>query len=245
MNLMSSAEFSAIIPAAGRGRRMGGQGNKLLLELAGTPILILTLKIFESSPDIKEIIIPAAAGDIPVLEKLVKEYGIRKVSAIIAGGKERQDSVFNALKALQPDVQKVVIHDGARPLLPLRDLQNFLRQAEGLSAGIMAVPVKDTIKKINEAGWVVETPVRQNLRLVQTPQFFDRRLLEKVHILASRQGFYTTDDAALMEWQGYPVRTIAGSYENIKVTTPEDILLAEAILKRRQGEQENENRDRL
>ncbi|NLI92340.1 MAG: 2-C-methyl-D-erythritol 4-phosphate cytidylyltransferase [Peptococcaceae bacterium] len=229
------AKISAIIPAAGRGQRMGGQGNKLFLELAGTPVLLLTLKTFENCPYIKQIIIPAALQDIPRIKQMVHDNGIKKVSAIFEGGKERQDSVFKALRVLGPEEKQVVIHDGARPLLTLPDLQNFLEAAEGLGAATMAVPPKDTIKKIDKENWVVETPLRESLRLIQTPQFFERELLEKVHILASRQGFYATDDAALMEWQGYPVKVLAGSYENLKVTTPEDIFLAEAILQRRRG----------
>ncbi|RNC62761.1 MAG: 2-C-methyl-D-erythritol 4-phosphate cytidylyltransferase [Candidatus Dichloromethanomonas elyunquensis] len=229
------AEISAIIPSAGQGKRMGGQGNKLFLKLAGTPILLLTLDIFQHCSYIKEIIIPASGQDIPLIRRMVEENGLSKVSAIIEGGKERQDSVCKALQALGPEAAKIVIHDGARPLLTLSDLEYFIENTRSLDAAIMAVPVKDTIKRIDGEGWVAETPVRESLRLIQTPQLFDRILLEKVHILASRQGYYTTDDAALMEWQGYRVKIIEGYYDNIKVTTPEDILLAEAILQRRKG----------
>ncbi len=233
MNTTHSAKISAIIPAAGQGQRMRGQGNKLFLELAGTPVLLFTLKTFQECTYIDEIVIPAALNDIPIIEKLVKDNGVTKVTAIIEGGKERQDSVFKALQAINPAMQKVVVHDGARPLLPLSDLVYFLEHTHNLDAAVMAVLPKDTIKKVDESDWVVETPPRRQLRLIQTPQLFQRELLEKVHIQALEQGYYATDDASLMEWQGYGVKVMEGSYENIKVTTPEDLLLAEAILKRR------------
>lgn len=230
------AKISAIIPAAGRGQRMGGQGNKLLLELAGTPVLLFTLKTFQACPYIMEIVIPTARPDIGIIEKLVKDNGITKAAAVIEGGQERQDSVYKALQSVHPEALKVVVHDGARPLLTLDNLVRFLHAAKDLSAAITAVPPKDTVKRVDNSGWVEETPARDRLRLVQTPQLFDRKHLEKVHILALEQGYSATDDASLMEWQGYKVKVLAGSYENIKVTTPEDLLLAEAILKRRRGE---------
>lgn len=235
MRLTHSDNIGAIIPAAGRGQRMGGQGNKLLLELAGTPILLYALKTFEACPSIREIVIPAAVNDLPVIQKMVADNNLRKVTSIIPGGQERQDSVARALQALNTEVQWVVVHDGARPLLRLADLNRFLEETAGLEAAVMAVPLKDTIKKVDGEGWVRETPLRKYLRSVQTPQLFNRFLLEKVHKQALTQGFYTTDDASLLEWQGYPVKVLAGSYENIKVTTPEDLLLAEAILRRRKG----------
>lgn len=241
MKSMLSAKLGAIIPAAGQGERMGGQGNKLLLELAGTPILLYTLKLFEDCPFIGEIIISAARNDIPVLEKMTRDSGLKKVSSIVEGGRERQDSVARALRALNPDIQGVVVHDGARPLLTLEGLNGFLEEAvilmeaADLKAAVMGIGLKDTVKIVDSQGWVVQTPVRDDLRVIQTPQFFQRSLLEKVHKLALTQGFYTTDDAALMEWQGYAVKVLPGSYENIKITTPEDLLLAEAILHKRLG----------
>jgi 2-C-methyl-D-erythritol 4-phosphate cytidylyltransferase len=241
MKLMHSAKIGAIIPAAGRGQRMGSQGNKLFLELAGTPILLFTLKTFEACPYIQEIVIPAATGDIPNIRKLVRDNDLRKVSAIVEGGQERQESVAKAISALSPSIQRVVVHDGARPLLKLEDLNKFISEAESFEAAIMAVPLKDTIKKIDKQGWVVETPLREYLRSVQTPQLFSRRLLEKVHKVAWAEGYFGTDDASLVEWQGYAVKVLKGSYENIKVTTPEDLLLAEAILRKREDVKGNES----
>ncbi|RJE48096.1 MULTISPECIES: 2-C-methyl-D-erythritol 4-phosphate cytidylyltransferase [unclassified Dehalobacter] len=233
MSLMRSANIAAIVPAAGRGKRMGGQGNKLLLELAGTPILVFTLKTLEFCPLIKEIIIPAAGIDILAIKKLVEKYSLKKVTAVVEGGAERQDSVYRALQSLSPEVDSVIVHDGARPLLTLDDLNRFLEETADLEAAVMAVPLKDTVKKVDAQGRVMETPPREQLRGIQTPQIFNRNLLEKVHKLAFEQQYLATDDASLFEWQGLPVRVVKGNYENIKVTTPEDILWAESILCRR------------
>ncbi len=227
------ADTGAIIPAAGQGKRMRGQGNKLFLELAGTPVLILTLKIFTQCDRIRKIVIPAAAQDITVIESLLDQYGTNKAIDVVEGGRERQDSVFQALKALGTDVERVVVHDGARPLLTLPELNRFLKEADPYESAVMAVPLKDTIKKVDPNGFVVETPPRDSYRAVQTPQVFNRDLLEKVHMSAAEQGFYTTDDASLLEAMQYNVKVISGSYENIKVTTPEDLLFAEAILRNR------------
>jgi len=227
------AKIAAIIPAAGKGKRMGDQGNKLLLELAGIPILVYTIAIFEACPLISEIVIPTTSQDIPSVRKIVDANGFTKVKNIVEGGSERQESVARALAALSGSSDKVVVHDGARPLLTLPELEAFLTEALDCQAAVMAVPLKDTVKIVDEQGWVIQTPPRESLRAVQTPQFFDRRLLEKVHKLAEAEGYFATDDAALMEWQGYPVKIIPGSYENLKITTPEDLLLAETILQKR------------
>lgn len=236
MKLMHSANIGAIIPAAGQGKRMGGQGNKLMLELAGTPILVCTLKIIDACPYIREIIIPATAKDIPTIQAILHEIKLSKKTVITEGGQERQDSVYRAIKALSPEIDKVMVHDGARPLLTVEDLNSFLEKTQDLDAAIMAVPLKDTVKKVDHQDWVLETPSRAQLRAVQTPQVFTRVLLEKIHKHAFEENFYTTDDAALMEWQGHQVKVLPGSYENIKVTTPEDLLMAETILRRRRGD---------
>ncbi len=234
MNLTHLGDVAVIIPAAGRGQRMGSQGNKLLLELAGIPLLLFALKTFNECSYIKEIIIPAAENDVPEIKKIASEFAINKVTSIVQGGKERQDSVFNALQVLNPHIKRVVIHDGARPLLTLKELNCFLEQTINFEAAVMAVQPKDTIKKVDKDNWVLGTLVRDGLRAIQTPQIFDRLLLEKVHKTAYECQYYATDDSALLEWQGYQVKVLAGSYENIKVTTPEDLLLAENIMRRRQ-----------
>ncbi|NLO97617.1 MAG: 2-C-methyl-D-erythritol 4-phosphate cytidylyltransferase [Peptococcaceae bacterium] len=227
------ANIGAIVPAAGQGKRMGGQGNKLLLKLAGTPVLLYVLTTLEQCPYISDIIIAAAEQDIPEIAELASQNNVGKVKAIVRGGKERQESVFRALQAVNPRIDRIVIHDGARPLLTVQELNAFLEQAAIYEAAIMAVRPKDTIKVTDGESWVEKTLVRDDLCAVQTPQVFDRALLEKVHKLANECGYYATDDSSLVEWQGHRVKVLSGSYENIKVTTPEDMLLAELILRRR------------
>lgn len=229
----SADNIAAIIPAAGQGTRMGGQGNKLFLELAGTPILILSLKTMEACPLIAEIIVPAAKQDISAVEALIRKHDFKKSVKVIEGGPTRQDSVFRALWALSPGSGKVLIHDGARPLLTVEELNAFLATTRECAAAVMAVRLKDTVKEVDGGDWVKRTPERDELRAVQTPQIFDRFLLEKVHKLAAAEGFKATDDASILEWQNHKVKIFPGSYENIKITTPEDLLLAEAILQRR------------
>jgi 2-C-methyl-D-erythritol 4-phosphate cytidylyltransferase len=223
----------AIIPAAGQGKRMRGEGNKLFLKLAGTPILVYTLRTFQRSNHIAEIIIVAAGDEIAFIKDLVKKYSLNKVTGVVEGGPQRQQSVGRGLNALSPEIARVIVHDGARPLLKLSELEEFLEGAKDEDAVIMAVPLKDTVKRVDKDAFVIETPSREYLRAVQTPQIFNRVLLEKVHKEAETEGFLGTDDASLIERKGLPVKVLAGSYENIKVTTPEDLLLAETIIAKR------------
>lgn len=227
------AKLGVIIPAAGQGKRMGAGVNKQFLNLRGEPILVHTVRLFQESDRVSEIVIVGAEGDIPVIRELVRQHEFDKVKTICKGGVQRQDSVRTGVQALGFTIQRVVIHDGARPLLTLPEFDRFLAAAEDLSAAIMAVPVKDTIKQILPTGEVSKTLPRDYLRAVQTPQIFERELLQEAHKQASAVGYYGTDDASLLEWMKYPVRVIEGSQENIKVTTPEDIWLAERILAQR------------
>jgi 2-C-methyl-D-erythritol 4-phosphate cytidylyltransferase len=212
---------------------MGAACNKLFLPLAGCPILAHTLALFEASSQVEEIIVVGSEGDLPSIKTLIREYRFKKVSQVTLGGKERQESVFAGVKSLNPAIRRVAVHDGARPLLTLEDLNRFFTESEEYSAAIMAIPLKDTIKRVNENGQVLETPPRESLRAVQTPQIFDRELLEAAHRQCAAEGFLGTDDASLVEWLGQPVHTLNGTSENIKITTPEDLWLAESILAKR------------
>lgn len=233
------ASLGVVIPAAGQGKRMGASGNKLFLMLADRPILAHTLKLFEDSLKVKEIIVVGSAEDLPKIKELVSKYQFSKVSHVTLGGKERQESVYAGVRALSPAIQRVAVHDGARPLLTLDQLNRFFTESEKYRAAIMAVPVKDTIKRVNKAGQVLETPPRESLRAVQTPQVFERELLERAHRRGLDEGFLGTDDASLVEWLGEPVQVLDGSLENIKMTTPEDLWLAESILKKRTDKKQN------
>lgn len=230
-------KLGVVIPAAGQGKRMGASINKQFIPLSGRPMLAHTLSLFEASEYVAEIVIVGLQEDLDKLHGLVCEQGFNKVSSITIGGKERQESVFVGVKALSTAIQRVAVHDGARPLLTLETLNRFFTEAEESSAAIMAIPVKDTIKRVDPQGKVIETPPRETLRAVQTPQVFDRALLEEAHQKAAAAGYLATDDAGLVEWLGYPVQVLDGSPENIKITTPEDIDFAESILaKRKQGD---------
>lgn len=227
-------EIGTVIPAAGQGKRMGAGYNKQFLPLLGQPILAHTVRLFENSSYVSEIVIVGAQSDVGVIEELVHHYRFKKVVAICKGGVQRQDSVHAGVQALSPTIQRVVVHDGARPLLTLGALNRFLEETEGFTAAIMGIELKDTIKQVDSSGKVTETLPRERLRAVQTPQIFERGILEEAHRHALSLGYYGTDDASLLEWMGHPVQMVEGSQENIKVTTPEDLWLAERILAMRE-----------
>ncbi|WP_407314604.1 2-C-methyl-D-erythritol 4-phosphate cytidylyltransferase [Desulfosporosinus sp. SB140] len=230
------ADLGIVIPAAGQGKRMGAGHNKQFLRLLGQPILAHTIRVFQISGYVSEIVIVGAETELAQIRELVDQHGFDKVVSICKGGEQRQDSVRSGVLALSPTIQRVVVHDGARPLLTLRDFHRFLEEAEGLTAAIMGVEVKDTIKRVDDVGRVTDTLPRDLLRAVQTPQIFERNKLEEAHFRAAAAGYYGTDDASLLEWIGCSVQVIEGSQENIKVTTPEDLLLAERILTLREGQ---------
>lgn len=227
-----SVGVTAIIPAAGTGSRMGGAIPKQFLPLAGVPVLVRTLAIFEQEPRVDEILIAAAPDLITATWALVRNHGIRKVTRIVPGGHERQASVAAALAACTARPRIVAVHDAARPLLPPECLAGILEQAALHPALVMAVPVKDTIKVVRD-GRIVDTPVRDTLWAAQTPQVFHADLMAAAFRAAERAGFTGTDCASLLERAGVPVAVFPGSQENLKLTTPEDFTAAEAILARR------------
>ena len=211
---------------------MGAAINKQYLELAGRPILARTLSLFEQHPRIATIVVVSPEEEIPFCrEEVVERFGLRKVAAIVPGGAERQDSVRNGLAALDAasahDI--VLIHDGVRPMLDGESLARLLDRAASSGACLLGVPAKDTIKEV-VAGRVVATPERERLWLAQTPQAFRLGLIREAHRRAWAEGFRATDDAMLAEWAGHAVEMVRGSYRNIKITTPEDLLVAEAWL---------------
>jgi len=220
-----------IIAAAGRGRRMGQEVNKQYLQLAGKPLLVHTLTRLFQYP-FKELILVVAPGEEDYCrEEVLIPYGFLDRTRIVSGGRERQDSVYNALKILSPETEMVVVHDGARPFVSREMIGDVVSFAYRFGAAIAAVPVKDTIKKVNEEGFVVDTPSRETLWSVQTPQAFLFPLILDAYQKAEQSGFKGTDDASLIEEEGKPVKIVKGSYNNIKVTTPDDLAVAEAFLK--------------
>jgi 2-C-methyl-D-erythritol 4-phosphate cytidylyltransferase len=222
----------AIIPAAGSSKRMQNNISKQYLLLDGIPVLAHTLTIFQRSPQIDEIFLIVPKRDIEfALNGIAERYGISKVSKILAGGKERQDSVRNGIDALESDHDIVVIHDGVRPFISEELVHSVILEASRVRAVTVGVPVKDTVKSIDRHGIVVETLNRNHLWLTQTPQAFEREIIREAYKAAYRDNFYGTDDASLVERMGVRVTMIRGSYDNIKITTKDDVVLAEILTK--------------
>lgn len=220
-----------LVPAAGTGSRMGAVVNKQYLTLADRPVLARTLNLFDAHPAVDRIHVISPAAEIDYCQReVVERYAITKVASIVAGGAERQDSVRNGLLACGAATDDIVlIHDGARPFFPAELIPAVVAAAVEVGACVVGVPVKDTVKEVAGAR-VVGTPDRRRLWLAQTPQAFRFDLIRDAHLQALREGFRGTDDAALVERIGRPVAMLEGSYRNIKITTPEDLLLAEAFL---------------
>ena len=234
----------AVVPAAGLGKRFGSGTNKPLLSLGGKPLVIRPLEVLQSVAEIVEIIPVLKVQDMERGRQIFEEYGLSKIKRIAAGGKERQDSVYHGLKlARQADI--VLIHDGVRPLIEkelieraiealiVRSAPSSKDEGEGKLSGcdgvVLGVPVKDTIKEA-EDGIIKRTLKRSVLWAVQTPQLFLYRNLLSVYEKAMQEGFYSTDDSALVEHYGGKIGVVMGSYRNLKITTPEDLDIAEFFL---------------
>ena len=212
------------VVAAGESARMRGV-DKPFATIAGRPLLAHSLATFDRSPSVSSISIAASASRIETVQEMVREYGLAKVVSVVEGGARRQDSVLNAVRGLG-GVDIVLIHDGARPFVNQPTIERAVAAASEWGAATAAVPVKDTIKVVDSDLSVVDTPSRDRLWAAQTPQAFRLDLLLRAHSEACRD---FTDDAAMVEAIGHPVKLFMGSYLNIKVTTPEDLLFAEAI----------------
>lgn len=224
-----------LIPAAGMGRRMGSERNKLLLTLLGKPILAWTLLAAEAADQISWIGIIGQPADQADLKAILDGLKLTKPVELITGGKTRQESVYNGLQALTDNAEGVLIHDGARCLATPELLDRCaaaLRECQGL---IAAVAVKDTIKVVDELGVVIDTPDRRQLWAAQTPQGFEVKVLKQCHEKGRELGWEVTDDAALFERCGLAVRIVEGEETNLKVTTPVDLAIAEFILRKRSG----------
>ncbi len=221
----------AIIPAAGRGTRMGTETPKQYSLLGGRPLLVSTLEVFERCALVQGVILVTA----PSMEdfckrEIVEKFGICKVESIVHGGRERQESVYRGLKAI-PEADIVAVHDAVRPLLPMKLLEESIKEAERWGAAAPAVRLTDTLKTVDGGEVSSGTVDRTLLRAVQTPQTFKYEILLEAMENAARDGFTGTDETSAVERAGYKVKLIEGSPLNIKVTTQDDMALAEAILK--------------
>lgn len=229
--------LGAIIAAGGIGSRMGAGSSKQLMLLAGQPVVARSTAIFQAASEVGEIVIVIDPADVERCRlDVVEKYGLSKVSAIVAGGQTRADSVRNGLAKLSPRIDTVLVHDGARPLFPLELLAAGIRELEAAECDgvVFGIPVNDTIKELaGDSGMVARTPDRSRLRAAQTPQIFSRAILEKAYAQPPEVLAAATDDASLVEQAGGRVCMAAGSPENIKITTPVDLALAEEILRQR------------
>lgn len=225
-------KLGVVIAAAGAGKRMGSSTKKQFLSLRDKPILLHTLDQFICFAGVQEIVIVTGAEDMEMTKNLVQSY---PSALVVPGGKERQDSVYAGLKALRSS-EYVLIHDGARPFVSQQAIQHLVTHLKVSQSAVLGVPVKDTIKQVNTQGIVVNTPPRESLWAVQTPQAFHVPLIMKAYLHAEEQGFYGTDDASLVEFYGEEVSMVLGEYTNIKITTPEDLWMGEMILRNKEGE---------
>ncbi|UWE03836.1 2-C-methyl-D-erythritol 4-phosphate cytidylyltransferase [Laceyella sacchari] len=220
-----------VIPAAGLGKRMGSKESKQFLSFQGQPVLIHTLHIFETHPEVDEIVLAVREEEVARVRQLVADAGLRKVTHVVVGGRERQDSVYNGLRMLS--TEWVLVHDAVRPFVSREAISRLLEAVKMHGAAILAVPVKETVKMVDAAGVVEETPDRKRLWAVQTPQAFRTDMLMEAHEQGRKTGASVTDDAMLVEELGIDVRVVEGEYTNIKLTTPDDLAVAEAIYQMR------------
>ncbi|MGI6112882.1 MAG: 2-C-methyl-D-erythritol 4-phosphate cytidylyltransferase [Mahellales bacterium] len=225
---------AAIIVSAGKGNRMNSKIMKQYLLLDDKPIIAHTLKVFDTCPLIDDIVLVVPPGDIEYCrDNIVNKYGLKKVGNIVEGGPERQHSVYNGLGCIGKEMEIVVIHDGVRPLVTHEIISDSIEQADLYGCTVAAVDVKDTIKVADERGFVVNTLERSTLRAMQTPQTFRKEVILKAYEYAMENGIYGTDDATLAEYAGFKVKLVKGNYENIKITTPEDMIMATAVINAR------------
>ena len=228
--------YTVLLPAAGSGKRMGAGQNKLFLQLRDIPVIIHTLRVFEQDPKCAQIVLAVKKEEMSIIESLLIGHRITKVAAITEGGAERQHSVYASLKA-SPSKGIVLVHDAARPFIKLEVIHQLVHVAEKHGAAVAAVRAKDTMKKVKN-GIIQETVDRDSLWIIQTPQAFQYDVLEKAERLAEESHFLGTDEAMLVERMGERVHIVESTYDNVKMTTQEDLLLGEIILTKREQEEQ-------
>jgi len=224
----------AVICAGGKGERMDAGKNKVFIKIKGKEIIARTIEVFEKTEEIKGIIISTSPEDIQEIEKISEREGFRKIIGVVEGGKQRQDSVWNGIKKLEGTAQKkdiILIHNAANPFVEEKTIKECIKEAGRHGASVAAQKVKDTIKKVNEELLVKETLDRKELWQMQTPQGIIYHIAIKAFEKAFEEGFYGTDDVQLVERIHGKIKIVECSYNNIKITTKEDIELAEKIIK--------------
>ena len=231
---MQKKKCTAIVLAAGQGKRMGTKVQKQYLEIDGKPVLYYSLNVFEESAIIDEVVLVVGKNQMEYCQnEIVLKYGFDKVKAIVEGGEERYHSVWNGLQEVRVDGY-VFIHDGARPFVDEEILKRAYEEVQICKSCVVGMPVKDTIKLADKEGFVDETPERSLVWMIQTPQVFETSLVKNAYeLLMEQEHIQVTDDAMVVEQMlGYRVKLTLGSYENIKITTPEDLHIAEIFAKK-------------
>jgi 2-C-methyl-D-erythritol 4-phosphate cytidylyltransferase len=234
-------KVNAVIVSAGKGHRFMDGKKKQFLPLAGKPVLARTLDPFERCPLVNAVVLVVGQEDLGFcLREIVEKYGYRKVSRVVPGGESRQESVRHGMDAVPEDVEIVVIHDGVRPFVTQKMIEESIRSAMRFKAVVLGTPVKETIKTVNPEGKVLKTLDRGSLWQIQTPQVFHAKLIRDALNKATEDGFMGTDDASLVERLGVEVHVLPGDYTNIKITTPEDLLLASLLLQAKSPSEKEE-----
>ncbi len=225
----------ALITAAGKGQRMESSIPKQYLSLGGKPILAQTLQVFEECPAVDGIYVIVPQDQLDRVQKdIVEKYQFNKVLKLVRGGKMRQQSVWNGLRAIRSECSIVVVHDGVRPLIARRLIEKSIEEAKKHGAAVVGVPARDTVKRVTR-GKKVQTLPREEIWLAQTPQSFQFPLLMKAFQKAQQEDIWGTDDSFLVERLGHPITMVEGDYSNIKITTPEDLSMAENFLRGKKG----------
>lgn len=223
---------AAIVAAAGIGQRMGSATPKPYLQLAGKPILAHTLAVFEATREVHEVAVTVHPEDLDYCREALAPFNFKKVLRLVPGGKERQDSVYNALKTLRgdDDLEIVLVHDGVRPFITPDQIRQVIQGARRHGGAILGWPSQDTLKRVNDKSEVIQTLERRDIWQIQTPQAFQAPLLWRAFVEAYSRNFFGTDEASLVEELQHPVVVLPGSPFNLKITTPDDLQLAEALL---------------
>jgi len=226
----------AVVPAGGIGKRMGDGAPKQFRMLDAVPLMLHALRVFDRTPGVTEVILVVPKEEqARALTEVVERYGVKKVLKVVPGGATRQESVSHGLNEVGEDVEIVVVQDAVRPFVTADLIERSIAAARTHGGAIVAVPMKDTPKQVDGDGLIQRTLDRTHLWLAQTPQTFRRDMIVDAYRMASLAHVHVTDDAALVERLGHKVAIVQGSWDNIKITTPEDMILAEAILAARKG----------
>ena len=223
---------TAIIAAAGQGKRMGREINKVFISLLNRPVLASSVEAILGCPNVDNLIVVVASGEENEAKEILCQMTLSKNWQVVVGGSERQHSIANALAVMPEATNLVVVHDGARPLIESSAVSDVIAAAYSYGAAVMAVPTKDTIKIVNQDEVVITTPERSTLWAVQTPQAFNVGIIKEAYAAAARDGFLGTDDAMLVERLGLKVKVVKGHYSNFKITTPEDLVMAEVLMRK-------------